>query len=90
MSKPYRFHEGHYKGFKILLQWCVEKYKKLNSPIAKQMWNNNIRFLARMQKEQFYTEEQRQELNKIRRSYINEKNLDKKWKTELGNSNNTI
>jgi len=58
MSKPYRFHEGHYHAFKILLAWCVEKYKKLNSPLAKRMWNNHIRFLAKMQKEQFYTEKQ--------------------------------
>jgi Spy/CpxP family protein refolding chaperone len=87
MSKPYRFHEGHYHAFKILLAWCVEKYKKLNSPLAKQMWNNDIRFLAKMQKEQFYTEKQRQELNKIRRNYLTEKKIDE---YEIGGTKNPI
>jgi len=64
-----RFHEGHYKGLRTLLKWCVEKYKTSNSPIGKRLWRENVTFLARIQKEQFYSDKQKKELNKIRDRY---------------------
>lgn len=64
-----RFHEGHYKGLRTLLKWCVEKYKTSNSPIRKKSWRDRITFLARIQKEQFYSDKQKKELNKIRDRY---------------------
>jgi len=64
-----RFHEGHYGGLKTLLKWCVEKYKTSNSPVGKRLWKENVTFLARIQKEQFYSDKQKEELNKLRYQY---------------------
>lgn len=77
MSKMNQFHEGHYFGLTKLLAWCVKEYKTSNSPNGKQMWRDRINFLAEKQKQQFYTEDDKVKLNKLRNQYQVETKLGK-------------
>ena len=65
------------KGIKILLEWSIKKYEKTSSPIAKQMWYQRKEFLAELQRSQFYTENDKEEFNTIRKLYFLDKNYDK-------------
>ena len=66
------------EGIKKLLEFCIERYKVMNSPIGKQMYYLHKEFLAELQKKQFYTEEEKKQYNEIRQLYI----LNKKRENE--------
>ena len=59
-------------GVKTLLEWCVGNYKKCNSRSGKRLWKRRIDFLANLQKQQTYTQEDKVLFNGIRKEYINE------------------
>ena len=65
------------KGVEKLLEWAVESYKKSTSNNGKRMWKQKINFLAELQKQQTYTEDDKVIYNGIRKEYITEKTLDK-------------
>lgn len=62
------------EGIKKLLEFCIEKYKVMSSPIGKQMYYLHKEFLAELQKKQFYDENDRRQYNEIRELYISNKN----------------
>ena len=66
------------EGIKKLLEFCVERYKVMNSPIGKQMYHIHKEFLAELQKKQFYDENDKRHYNEIRQLYI----LNKKRENE--------
>ena len=65
------------KGVEKLLEWAVEGYKKSTSVNGKRMWKQRIDFLAKLQKQQTYTEEDKVMFNGMRKEYMTEKHLDK-------------
>ena len=65
------------KGVEKLLEWAVESYKKSTSNSGKRMWKQKINFLAEVQKQQTYTEDDKVIYNGIRKEDITEKQLDK-------------
>ena len=76
MTKQYpRITSDKRKGIKILLEWSIEKYQKTSSPIAKQMWYQRKEFLAELQRSQFYTENDKEEYNTIRKLYFLDKDV---------------
>ena len=62
------------EGIKKLLEFCIERYKVMKSPIGKQMYHIHKEFLAELQKKQFYNEEDKKQYNEIRQLYILNKN----------------
>lgn len=78
MTKPLPFISlEQRKGVEKLLKWAVENYKKSTSNNGKRMWKQRIDFLAKVQKQQTYTEDDKVIFNGIRKEYITEKTLDK-------------
>jgi len=78
MTKPLPFiTQEQRKGIKILLDWCIKKYQKVQSPVGKRLWHEKKEFLAELQKKQSYTEEDKVIFNGIRKQYFTEKFLDK-------------
>lgn len=65
------------KGIEKLLDWTVDNYKKSSSVNGKRIWKQRIDFLAELQRQQTYTEEDKVLFNGIRNEYITEKTLDK-------------
>ena len=58
------------KGIKILLEFCIERYKVMKSPIGKRMYHIHKEFLAELQRKQFYDETDKRLYNEIRDLYI--------------------
>jgi hypothetical protein len=64
------------EGIKKLLEFCVERYKAMKSPIGKQMYHIHKEFLAELQKKQFYDENDKRQYNEIRDLYLLNKKRD--------------
>ena len=62
-------------GVDKLLSWCVERYKNCNGVNAKRMWKQRMNFLAELQRQQTYTEEDKVIFNGIRHEYYKLKRL---------------
>ena len=72
------------EGIKTLLKFVVGKYKNSTSLVGKRMWKEDIDFLAELQKQQTYSESDKEEYNKIRKKYYLHKEIDREYKL-LGN-----
>ena len=78
MTKPLPFiTQEQRKGIKILLDWCIKKYQKVQSPVGKRLWHEKKEFLAELQRKQSYDTTDRDTYNIIRNQYFTEKLLDK-------------
>lgn len=62
------------EGIDKLLKWSIRGYKKSTSVNGRRMWKQRINFLADLQKQQTYTEEDKVLFNRIRKEYIKDKN----------------
>jgi len=63
------------KGIGILLVWCIKKYQNIQSPVGKKLWYDRKEFLAQLQKQQTYDLLDKNEFNRIREIYLNDKNV---------------
>lgn len=72
-------------GIRKMLKYFVEKYKTSNSEQARKKWRDIITFCAKMQKKQFYSEQQQTELNELRALYKTLKKSAGKYEDTIDN-----
>ena len=65
-----RISDEQREGVRKLLNWCVHRYENCSGVNAKRMWKGRIDFLAELQRKQSYTEEDKEQFNKIREKYF--------------------
>lgn len=63
------------KGVEILLRWVIGKYSSSTSVIGKRLWFDKKEFLADLQRQQTYSESDKEEYNKIREQYYLDRRL---------------
>ena len=64
-----RITDEQYIGLTKLMNWCIQRERNTKSKSNREMWKDNIKFLAELRRGQFYTEEQKERYNKIREHY---------------------
>lgn len=71
-----RITNEQYIGLTKLMNWSIKRERNTKSKSNRDMWRDNIKFLAELRRGQFYTEEQKERYNKIREHYyiVNKKN----------------
>jgi hypothetical protein len=77
MSKknPHQFKDKHYNGIATLQKWYGSKISITRKKSTIALYQKCIEYLTEMKKKQFYSKDERTQLNRIRQHYQDFKDL---------------